>query len=173
MSTTAALWVLTWGVILFLFFALAAVMREVKLLRGQLETMGWQQVTPVAPDDIRLPAAFGSTEGRRLVLAATSGCPLCQMLAHELAERADEFAVRPALLTYEGGDAWSHLPVGLQIITDDDAWKQVAHLSPPVLLCVQPDGRVEDLAMPTTSNELEQTLAAWKLGAAHIAKEQS
>lgn len=170
MAPTAALWVLTWAVMLFLFFALGAVLREVRVLRGQVETLGWQQVRPTAPEDLRMPSGL-TADQPRLVLAATSGCPLCQMFAHELAERADVFAIRPALLTYEGPDAWSHLPAGLQIVSDDAAWQQVAHLSPPVLLLVDPDGTVARMAMPTTLEDFDQTLAGWQLAPAHTAKE--
>ena len=162
MPFTTALWILTWAAIVLLLFCLAAVLREVKILRSQVEAFGWQAV-PVQPTDtVELPARV--TGGRRrLVLAANTGCPMCQMLAHHLAENAGRFDERPVLLTYEGVDAWEHLPAGLDVVSDDVAWKAVAHLSPPVVMLVEADGSVAQLSMPTSLDELENNLAAWHL----------
>ncbi|GAB3891575.1 hypothetical protein GCM10029964_064970 [Kibdelosporangium lantanae] len=74
MSPTIAYNVLLWLVIIALFCGYAALLQEVRLLRG-IVTRNPQGFTSAAPD-ITLGPRFA--DGRtRVVLAVDTGCPLC------------------------------------------------------------------------------------------------
>lgn len=158
MSPLLALTILSWIAIVVLYLGLASVQREVRMLRRQLT----ESRTTIGDglDDLRLPQAFLSRivvpDQSRTVLVADSGCPLCRRVAAVLAEPATpEF--RPVLLTYESPEKWTDLSDSLDIVRDREAWSALAHLSPPVLLAVDHQGRIESLVLPTT--ELDVTRA--------------
>jgi hypothetical protein len=158
MSPLLALTILSWIAIVVLYLGLAAVQREVRMLRRQLTER--RTTTGDGLDDLRLPQAFLSRivlPGRsRTVLVADSGCPLCRAAATVLAEPTGQ-DVLPVLLTYESPEEWADLSDTLQIVRDRDAWSALAHLSPPVLLEVNHQGRIESLVLPVT--ELDVTRA--------------
>ncbi|MCK2238375.1 MULTISPECIES: hypothetical protein [unclassified Crossiella] len=154
MDPVLALLILAWAAITLLYLGLAAVLREVRLLRRGL-TAG--QATGLGGTDLRLPESVtAKLAGPRTVLVADSGCPLCQFTATELARHAD----RPVLLTYEDRAAWPELPGSVELITDRDAWQGLAHLNPPMLLSVAADGRIDSLVLPTSAADVLRALRA-------------
>lgn len=160
MSATLALVILSWIAIVILYLALAAVLREVRMLRRRLDE---RAATAAPPAELILPASFVeriAEPGReRTVLVADSTCPLCRHAAAVLAERAaPDF--RPVLLTYEPPDRWSSLPDGVELVQDSDAWSSLAHLTPPVILTVGADGTVGSLHLPSSERDVAGALAA-------------
>lgn len=160
MSAPLALLILSWIAIVVLYLGLAAVLREVRMLRRQLDE---RSATAAAPAELRLPASFVkrvAQPGReRTVLVADAGCPLCRQAATVLAETATP-DFRPVLLTYEPPERWSSLPASVELVQDRDAWSSLAHLSPPVLLTVTPDGTVGSLHLPASERDIASALAA-------------
>ena len=51
------------------------------------------------------------------------------------------------LLTYEEPAAWGEPPRRLRVLRDESAWSQLAHLEPPLLAWLEPDGTVRDLRL--------------------------
>lgn len=152
MDPLLAVLILAWAAIVLLYLGLAAVLRELRLLRRQLTA---RQAAGADLADLRLPEATAARlGGPRLVLVADSGCPLCQLAAAELANAGD----RPALLTYEDRAAWPALDPAIELITDRAAWQALAHLNPPMLLSVAADGRVESLVLPTSAADVRRAL---------------
>jgi hypothetical protein len=154
MSPTVALAILTWAAIAVLFFGLAAVLREVRLLRGLVT--GRPEGFAAAPPDIDLgPRITGGAT--RVVLAADTGCPLCRQVAQRLAEGTPG----AVLLTHEPADRWNALAGPLRVYSDPDAWRQVSHLSPPVLMLVDGSGRVRRMVLPVRVSDVDGVLAGW------------
>ncbi|MCO1581101.1 hypothetical protein M8C13_35650 [Crossiella sp. SN42] len=152
MDPVLALLILAWLAIALLYLGLAAVLRELRLLRRQLTA---RQATGADLAELRLPGSVTARfDGPRTVLVADSGCPLCQFAAAELARHA----ARPVLLTYEEADAWPDLPATVELVTDRAAWQALAHLNPPMLLSVTADGRIDSLVLPTTAAEVRRAL---------------
>ncbi|MET8677169.1 hypothetical protein ABZW18_06135 [Streptomyces sp. NPDC004647] len=159
MSPTLAMVILSWIAIVILYLALAAVLREVRMLRRHVDE---RAATAAAPAELQLPAPFVeriAEPGReRTVLVADASCPLCRYATAVLAEVATpEF--RPVLLTYEPPERWSTLPETVQVVQDRDAWSSLAHLSPPVLLTVGTDGTVGSLHLPSSERDIAAALA--------------
>ncbi|WP_018680410.1 hypothetical protein [Actinokineospora enzanensis] len=144
MSPSTAFLVITWAAIILLFLGLAAVLREVRMLRAQLarDSGGFSAAAP----DLLLGARFAG----RVVLAGDSGCPLCVAVAR----RAKEAVV----LTHESPEVWES---GLDVVSDREAWRVVSHLSPPVLMLVGADGRVTRLLLPVREEQVDEALAEW------------
>src|SRR2546429_8202314 len=102
MSPIIAYHVLVWVAIIVLFCALAAVMREVRLLRGIVLRDG-KGFTAARPEITLGP---GFADGRaRIVLAADTGCPLCVAATERLSQRAPGATV----LTHEDAVVWAGL----------------------------------------------------------------
>jgi len=167
MSPWIAVTAVTWVAMVVLYFGLAATLHRVRMLSAELaelRTGGHVRATGV---DLRLPALAaqdGSTT--RLVVAADTGCPACHMTVEALAALAPELSQVPTLLTYEPPDRWPEAAGRLEIRQDPDSWRVLAHLMPPLLLNVDADGRVTDLALTTTPDDIPRTLAAWGLRSA-------
>jgi hypothetical protein len=159
MPITVAATVVSWLAIIMLYFGLVAVMREVRLLRAQIgRESGYVAGAPGIAFDPTL------VQGQaRLVLAVDSACPMCQIAADQLAEHAEELPVRPILLTYESPDVWDRVASRLTVVTDSDAWRAVAHLTPPVLANVDAAGAVTRLALLTNEHDVSATLTEWHL----------
>lgn len=159
MSATPALLVLSWIAIIVLYFGLAAVLREVRMLS---QHMAAHAADAAAPSDLQLPPSFVErvTENgqERLVLAADTGCPLCRYTVSVLAQVVTPDR-RPVLLTYEPPERWSSLPETVELVHDRAAWASLAHLSPPVLLTIGADGTVRSLHLPTTEGDVAAALA--------------
>jgi hypothetical protein len=155
MSPLVAFHVITWAAIVLLFFGLAAVLRELRLLRGLVTRSA--DGFAAAPPDLSLGGSFADGHGERIVLAATSGCPLCVAVAKRLADRA----TGAVLLTYEPPEAWHRLAQRLEVLRDHDAWHAVAHLSPPVLMLVDGSGRVRRMLLPVREGEVDSVLDEW------------
>src|SRR5687768_14802628 len=135
MSATLSLVILSWIAIVILYLALAAVLREVRMLRRQFDERAATTAAP--PAELVLPTSFvkriAVPGGERTVLVADAGCPLCRHAAAMLADMATP-DFRPVLLTYEQPEKWSSLPDTVELVQDRDAWSSLAHLSPPVIL---------------------------------------
>jgi hypothetical protein len=154
MTPSTALTVLTWAAILLLFFGLAAVLREVRLLRGMV-TRSTDGFVAVPPDLVLGPRFAGG--GGRIVAAVDSGCPLCLTVVERLAGLGAE----ATLLTHEPRTTWAELAHGLPVVSDGEAWRAVSHLSPPVLMLLDETGRVRRMLLPVRAGEVDTTLAEW------------
>lgn len=156
MSPSLAFHVLTWVALVVLFFALAAVLREVRLLRGIVlrNTDGFGTAEP----EVYLGAGFATGGPPRIVLAADSGCPLCQELADRLMRRAPG----AVLLTHENPGVWTRVGARLDVVTDRDSWRMVSHLAPPVLMLVDGSARVRRMTLPVRVEEADAVLDEWQ-----------
>jgi len=164
MSPWIAVTVVTWIAMVVLYLGLAATLHRVRTLSAELaelRTGGHVKATGV---DLRLPAlAAQDGSAVRLVVAADTGCPACHMTVEALAALAPELSQVPTLLTYERPDAWPEAAGRLEIRQDAESWRVLAHLMPPLLLSIDADGRVIDLALPSNPDDIPRTLAAWGL----------
>src|SRR5690349_12625297 len=154
MSPIIAYNVLIWLAIVVLFCGLAAVLREVRLLRGLVSQDG-KGFTAGRPE-IELGARFAGG-GPRLVLAVDSGCPLCVAATERLSQRAPGAAV----LTHEDAAVWAGRAGDLEVVSDREAWRAISHLASPVLMEVDGDGRVRRLVLPTRLSEVDDMVAEW------------
>jgi hypothetical protein len=158
MSPTVAFAVVTWAAIALLFLGLGAVLRETRLLRGQLgrDRAGFT----VAPPDLSFDGRLASGGEPQVVLVADSGCPLCLAAAERLGAR------RPGavLLTHEPLHTWSGVADRLRVVSDREAWRVVSHLAPPVLMLVDGAGAVRRLVLPTREDEINTVLDEWTRG---------
>lgn len=155
MSPSTAFVVLTWAAIILLALGLAAVLREVRLLRATV--LGDADGFQAAPPDIELGPRFAHGTGWRVVLAGDSGCPLCRQVADRLA------TVVPGstLLTHESADTWQAVADRLDVVSDEESWRQISHLSPPVLMLVDGTARVRRLSLPTRVEDVGILLSGW------------
>lgn len=162
MSPSIAFAVLTWAALVVLFFGLAAVLREVRLLRGLVlrNPEGFGAAEP----ELVLGGRFAAGGPPRVVLAADSGCPLCQALVDRLSARAPG----TLLLTHEPAEVWTGAGSRLEIVSDRESWRVIAHLAPPVLMLVDGTGRVLRMILPVRLEEADTALDEWH---AAVAKE--
>lgn len=179
MNPWLAAGIITWVAIVVCYLGLAAVLREVRILRhqvsrlsfaaGQLATAGPREdgITSTQGQGLRLPAVLEpSAEGHpqpAVVLAATSGCPLCRVALQRVGELGPRLAAPVTLLTYEDHAAWGDLPSGVRVVRDDEAWSEIAHLAPPALLRVAATGAVTEIQLPVGAASVDETLASWGL----------
>jgi hypothetical protein len=161
MSPTVAITMITWVALVIVYFGLAAVLREVRQLRNELTALqaGRPRVTPIYAS---LPA-LAADAGRAVVLVADSGCPACVEAADELARLAPRLPVRPKLLTYEPHEIWTSVVDRLTVVQDRDAWSQLSHLSPPLLMLIDEDGHVGELVLLVEGRSVGRTLWSWGL----------
>lgn len=168
MEASVALQILLWVAVVVVYLGLAAVLREVRLLRAQVRRLQSLQAvtatgaTPQGGPDIRLPAQVtGGSAG--VVVAADTTCPSCAAVVHALADHvaAGRLETPVSILTWEPQEAWAQLAGPLRVVRDTSGWEQIAHLSPPVLLRVDADGRVGDLTLPVTGADIDPTLTSW------------
>ena len=145
MSPLLALNIALCAAVLVLYLGLAAVLREVRLLRGTV---------------LRAAGGFAGQQGVRLggplatagiVVAADSGCALCLAVIDRLAA----LGVPASVLTHEPGHVWDGLAAGLVVVSDPESWRAVAHLSPPVLMRVGGDGAVGATLLPAGVDEVD------------------
>lgn len=178
MSPSTAVTVITWAAMVVLYLGLAATLHRVRTLAAELAALragGHVKATGV---DLQLPAlASPDASGGRLVLAADTGCPACHLAVETLAALAPELSRVPTLLTYEPPEAWREtFPQAagrLEIRQDPESWRLLAHLMPPLLLSVDAEGRVTELALPSTLDDLPRVLAAWGLRSHDHSRERS
>jgi hypothetical protein len=162
MSPIIAYHVLVWVAIVVLFCALAAVMREVRLLRGMV-LGGEKGFTEATHPEITLGPDFAG--GReRIVLAADTGCPLCLSAADRLGQRAPGATV----LTHEDVAAWDGRADGLEVVRDRESWRAISHLAPPVLMRVDGTGRVGTLVLLTRVSEVDEMVMEWSADVADV-----
>lgn len=179
MSPSVAFGILTWLAILVLYLALSAVLREVRLLRRQVSRLQLLTASPStsatsATGDSAGPVAAGEQRrhtGLTLppiaagqggpVLAATSDCPLCRIAIDRLSRWAVATGQPATLLTWETEAAWGALPPGVRAVRDRDAWSEIAHIDPPLLLDVADDGVVRDVILPATGADVDAALSRW------------
>ena len=159
MSPQTALLVLAWVAIVVLYLGMAALLRELRMLRRSV-TRG-----PGGPGrsarTIRLrglPEA--STGDERLVLVVDSQCPLCAACLEELPALAARTSSRPVVL-HEG--ALRSPSAAVTYYSDAEDLGSFAHLSPPVLALVGPRGDVRDLALVNHPSELAAAAQSWGL----------
>jgi hypothetical protein len=155
MSPVLAFDIVTWAAIVILFFGLAAVLREVRLLRGVVTRSPDGFVT--APPELSLGERFARGGGARIVLAADSGCPLCVLAAERLARQAPE----ATLLTHESDAVWDRVADRLQIVSDRETWRTISHLASPVLMLVDGSARVRKLVLPVREEEVDRVVGEW------------
>jgi hypothetical protein len=161
MSPSIAYNIVIWLAIIALFCALAAVVREVRLLRGIAMRDG-KGFTATRPE-ITLGPEFA--DGRTsIVLAVDSGCPLCVAATERLNQRAPGATV----LTHEDTAAWDGLAAGLAVVCDRESWRAVSHLAPPVLMRVDGTGRVDKLVLPTRVSEVDEMVTEWSADVADV-----
>jgi hypothetical protein len=155
MSPTLAFDIITWAAIVVLFLGLAAVLREVRLLRGIVTRDPNGFVT--APPELSLGERFASGGGSRIVLAADSGCPLCVVAAGRLAK----WSPGSILLTHESGAVWDGVAGRLRVISDRESWRAISHLSPPVLMLIDGTGLVRRMVLPVREEEVDRVVGEW------------
>jgi hypothetical protein len=161
MSPVVAYNILIWAAIIVLFCGFAAVLREVRLLRGIV--MRDAKGFTATPPEITLGPGFA--DGRaRIVLAVDSGCPLCVAAAGRLSERAPGATV----LTHENAATWEGLASGLEVVSDRESWRAIAHLATPILMQVGGAGRVSGLVLPTRLSEVDDALTGWSADVAEL-----
>src|SRR6187397_1792616 len=98
MPVWMAVSIITWIALLLMFFALATVVRDVRLLRSQINRDATEFAA--ARVALQLPGPVGHDGG--IVLAADVGCPLCLATAIRLGELAERVSpARVSLLTYD------------------------------------------------------------------------
>jgi hypothetical protein len=163
MSPMTAFLIVTWMAIVVLFFALGAVWREIRLVRGLAMRSGADgYVSSTA--DISLGGQFASGGEPRIVVAADSGCPLCLAVIERLSESSVNGSV--SVLTHEPQEVWQEVGRGktgrLRVVTDPESWRAVSHLTPPVLMLVTGSGVVSRLVLPVSELEVDRVLADWK-----------
>jgi hypothetical protein len=161
MSPIIAYHILVWLAIIVLFCALAAVLREVRLLRGIV--MRDPKGFTTTPPEITLSPRFA--DGRtKVVLAADTGCPLCVAATERLRDRAPGAMV----LTHEDAAAWHGLAGGLEVVSDRESWRAISHLASPVLMRVDGAGRVGALVLPTRVSEVDEMVTEWSTDVADV-----
>jgi hypothetical protein len=154
-----ALLVLTWAAIIILFLGLGAVLREVRLLRAQVDAAA----ASGERIDIELPRSVAGDQGG-LVLAVDSGCPLCIAVVQQVGSAMPGPGRGTAvLLTFEPEEQWNGLNGGLPVVRDDRAWSAIAHLSTPILLQVDGQGQVQRLHLPANERDVTPVLQSWGL----------
>ncbi|HXM54410.1 MAG TPA: hypothetical protein VOB72_03400 [Candidatus Dormibacteraeota bacterium] len=154
MTPTLAFDVLTWGAILVLFLGLAAVLREVRLLRGLVTRNPDGFVA--APPELSLGERFAGG-GSRIVLAVDSGCPLCVAAVERAARRAPGALV----LTHESPEVWERVAGPLRVVRDQESWRSISHLSTPVLMLTDGAGSVRKLVLPVREEEVDRVVGEW------------
>jgi hypothetical protein len=163
MDPLLALLILSWIAIIVLYLGLAAVLREVRMLRREVaaaSSMSWLEDAE-QDEVVRLPP--GVAPGRTVVLASDSSCPLCRLLVSALAAQRDAILAPVVVLGYEQPEEWRAFPTELTYVQDESAWQQIAHLSPPVLLVTDGAGVAEQIAMPSSEAEAIHLLQLWGL----------
>ena len=163
MSPIIAYNIVLWLAIAVLFCALAAVVREVRLLRGMVLPADKGFTATATRPDITLGPQFAD-DRTKIVLAVDSGCPLCVAATERLSERAPGAAV----LTHEDTATWDGLARGLAVVCDRESWRAVSHLAPPVLMRVDGTGRVDKLVLPTRVSEVDEMVTEWSADVADV-----
>lgn len=158
MEPWLAVAIITWVALLLLLAALGSVVRELRLLRSQVDQSAAQfAATRVA---LRMPALADG--GTRIVLAGESGCPLCVASAIRAAAVSAAAGVPITLLTHEAVDGWSEVPTGgLTVVSDPESWQVIGHLSPPVLVLLSAEGDVQRLVLPVDTAEVDRVFSEW------------
>lgn len=162
MSPALALSILQWAAIVVLYLGLAAVLRETRMLRGQVTRLQARLAADhtVPAVDLALPTSL-TDDRATVVLVADTTCPSCAAVLERLAGRRADLTVPLVVLTWEEESAWEHLAGGLRVVRDPSAWSAVSHLTPPVLLRTASDGRVLDVHLPVGAGDVDTTLADW------------
>lgn len=159
MDPLLALLIISWIAIVVLYLGLAAVLREVRMLRRQVSELGLGLDDTPTDDVVRMPPHVAP--GRSLVLASDSTCPLCRLLLATLARVQGRIAVPVTVLGYQDPQEWQDFPAGMRYVRDDEAWRQIAHLSPPVLMLITEDGTAQEVTMPSSEAEMTGLLHLW------------
>jgi hypothetical protein len=158
MDRTLALFIITWSVMLLLYLGLARVLYDLHGLRRRVERLSAQSAPAASSLPLELPT--GTFGGVDVLLAVESSCPRCWMVAEWIIENAS--TRQAALLTYEDPTVWSPFSDRIRIIQSESAWASITHLSPPVLLRLDPAGSaVTDIFLPVGESDLRTTLDLW------------
>ncbi|WP_117209414.1 hypothetical protein [Allorhizocola rhizosphaerae] len=143
MSPWIATTIITWVALIIVYLGLAATLRRVNQLQAELASL---RASGRGGVRLRLPGYSG------VVLAADASCDACHVAVGELASLAPS----STLLSYEPWDG-----TDLRVRVDTEAWRSLAHLSPPVLMAVDADGQVTDIALPTNPGDVAKALQSW------------
>lgn len=160
MDPLIALVVLSWVAIVVLYLGLAAVLREVRMLRREVATAttSWD---PREVDEVVTMPGLARSGGPTLVLAADSSCPMCRLHTARLAEQHAHLDAPALVLGYQTREEWGELDDRLRYVQDEDAWQQIAHLSPPVLLLLDESGAAREVTMPSSRDEALVLMQQW------------
>jgi hypothetical protein len=158
MEPWMAVAIITWVAMLLLLAALGSVVRDLRLLRSQIDQSAAQfAATRVA---LRMPGLADG--GPRIVLAGESGCPLCVATAIRAAGVSTAAGLPITLLTHEDTDRWADVPTGdLTVVSDPESWQVIGHLSPPMLLLLSAEGDVQRLVLPVDTTEVDRVFGEW------------
>lgn len=133
----------TWIALIIVYLGLAATLRRVNQLSAEVAAL---RASGRGAARLRLPGYAG------IVLAADNACDACHVAVASL----ESIAPSSTLLTYEPWEG-----TDLRVRVDTEAWHKLAHLSPPVLMNVDPDGWVTDIALPTNPGDVAKALQSW------------
>ncbi len=143
MSPWLATTIVTWIALIIVYLGLAATLRRVNQLRAELASL---RASGRGGAQLRLPGYSG------IVLAADSACDACHLAVTELSSKSPS----STLLCHEPWEGTT-----LRVRVDPEAWRRLAHLSPPVLMAVDANGQVTDIALPTNPGDVARVLKSW------------
>lgn len=161
MPTDAALFIVTWFVIIALFLAMGRLAFEVQSLRRTLNQSLRVHGHGVGHTLPSLELSRGLEPFPELLVVAESTCSNCWRVLYELVS-ADP-TTNMALLTREPATEWAEFASNMRIIRDDEQWTRLIHLTPPVLLRLNPLGDVIDIALPIDEKSVVATLRSWQM----------
>lgn len=164
MDAVIALQILQWVAIVVVYLGFAALLRETRLLRGQVSRLQLQVSTLGGEAGARAeeePLPERVTGGRDgVVVVADTTCPSCALVLERLMSHRGHLRAQVTLLTWEPEEDWSHLE-SVRIVRDAQAWSNLAHLTPPILLRVEASGRIASLHLPSGIEDIDATLTSW------------
>jgi hypothetical protein len=152
--------------VVVLYLGLAATLREVREVRRDLSSLS----ADLGRDrslDIRLSGLSDPADPSTVVAVVDQECPLCLAVLDELEHRRREDPV-PAVVLAHGDLAPLETAYPTLDIRDvPEAWQELAHLTPPVLLTVDRSGSVIDMQLPANQTQARNVLQRWSATAEH------
>ena len=144
MSVVAAMFALTWVVLVLLAFAMAGMLRQLRDLQGALNVqLGQVQPRAVPPSLLPRPGT-----SQAVVLVVDDLCPVCEEVAAEfVTAAASDGATTSAVLADVDQPKWQALtargPVSL--IVDAATWNQLDVQWRPALVLIDAEGTVRTI----------------------------
>lgn len=159
MAPDTALIVALTVAVLVLYLGLAATLREVREMRRDLTLLG----ADIGRDrslDMRLSGLSDPSEPATVVAVVDQACPLCLAVLDELEHRRHDPV--PAVVLAHGDLAQLETAYPTLDIRDvPEAWQELAHLTPPVLMTVDRSGSVTDMQLPANQMQARDVLQRW------------